>query len=215
MHGACTRQLRRGDDNEHFCRFHRRRRSTPVYLQQRRRSVRAMERSVPAIKVMAHEKEEREKEEETETERDRGTKRNYNGPMTRHFSSNRTPAPATTHLEGLAAISSNPPAWCHFIGRWRAKIVNPRADDGGLSPFSSCMTLGFLYVGPVAFFSLGVLNHPNPLLGLSESCSLWRSTTLHDSAMYSSCPEVENTSRERSAASMTGDFFLPSSPSLL
>ena len=157
----------------------------------------------------------KEKEEETETERDRGTKRNYNGPMTRHFSSNRTPAPATTHLEGLAAISSNPPAWCHFIGRWRAKIVNPRADDGGLSPFSSCMTLGFLYVGPVAFFSLGVLNHPNPLLGLSECCSLWRSTTLHDSAMYSSCPEVENTSRERSAASMTGDFFLTSSPSLL
>ena len=103
----CRGQLRRGDDNEHFCRFHRRRDCTSVYLGQREASVRRgeMERSVPAIKVMAHEREERDRE--------RGTERNYNGPMTRHFSSleSRTSPHAST-LEGLAATSSDPLAKC-------------------------------------------------------------------------------------------------------
>ena len=65
-----------------------------------------MERSVPAIKVMApHEREERDRE--------RGTERNYNGPMTRHFSwleSHTSPHAST--LEGIAATSSDPPAKC-------------------------------------------------------------------------------------------------------
>ena len=42
----CRGQLRRGDDNEHFCRFHRRRRRdcTSVYLGQREASVRREKR---------------------------------------------------------------------------------------------------------------------------------------------------------------------------
>ena len=42
MQANCRGQLRRGDDNEHFCRFHRRRRRdcTSVYLGQREASVR-------------------------------------------------------------------------------------------------------------------------------------------------------------------------------